>query len=48
MKTLRLILGDQLNENHPWFQHVNADVVYVLMELRSETDYAKVVSIKKQ
>jgi len=40
MKNLRLILGDQLNENHSWFQHVNADVVYVLMELRSETDYA--------
>lgn len=40
MKTrLRLILGDQLNENHPWFDHVDKSVVYTLMETRSETDY---------
>ncbi|ABG58331.1 cryptochrome/photolyase family protein [Cytophaga hutchinsonii] len=38
-KTLRLILGDQLNINHSWFKEVNTDVVYVLMEVRSETDY---------
>ena len=40
-KTLRLILGDQLNHKHSWYQSVDADVLYVLMEIRSETDYAK-------
>lgn len=38
-KTLRLILGDQLNISHSWFKEVREDVVYVLMEIRSETDY---------
>ena len=37
---LRLILGDQLNPLHSWFRHVRPEVVYVLMEVRSETDYA--------
>ncbi|MGL5184806.1 cryptochrome/photolyase family protein [Herbaspirillum huttiense] len=37
--TLRLILGDQLNAQHSWFDHVDPEVVYVLMEVRSETDY---------
>ena len=36
---LRLILGDQLNPTHSWFDQVDGDVVYVLMEVRSETDY---------
>lgn len=40
-KTLRLILGDQLNINHSWFSAVNPNVTYVLMEIKSETDYAK-------
>lgn len=39
-KTLRLILGDQLNIQHSWFQKVDPNITYVLMELRSETDYA--------
>lgn len=39
-KILRLILGDQLNGYHSWFQSVNAEVTYVIMEIRSETDYA--------
>ena len=39
-KTLRLILGDQLNLSHSWFQKVDESVTYVLMEVRSETDYA--------
>ena len=39
-KTLRLILGDQLNLSHSWFQKVDGSVTYVLMEVRSETDYA--------
>ena len=40
-KTLRLILGDQLNYVHSWFQEVDKDVHYVLMEMRQETDYVK-------
>ena len=39
-KTLRLLLGDQLNTNHSWFKLVDHSVTYVLMEIRSETDYA--------
>ena len=39
-KTLRLILGDQLNSNHSWFETNDDSVTYVLMEIRSETDYA--------
>ena len=39
-KTLRLILGDQLNSQHTWFGEVNPDIRYVLMEVRQETDYA--------
>lgn len=38
---LRLILGDQLNELHPWFAEPHSDVLYVLMQLRSETDYCQ-------
>ncbi|MEN9984341.1 MAG: hypothetical protein RI918_2310, partial [Pseudomonadota bacterium] len=37
--TLRLILGDQLNPLHSWFTAVDDHVIYVLMELRQETDY---------
>ena len=37
--TLRLILGDQLNPEHRWFHTRNDDVLYVLMEIRQETDY---------
>ncbi|MCH8546313.1 MAG: cryptochrome/photolyase family protein [Cryomorphaceae bacterium] len=36
---LRLILGDQLNHNHSWYTD-GQDAVYVLMEMRQETDYA--------
>ncbi|MFN5885983.1 MAG: cryptochrome/photolyase family protein, partial [Bacteroidota bacterium] len=38
-KTLRLILGDQLNEQHSWFQEVNESHIYCLFEMRQETDY---------
>ncbi len=37
--TLRLILGDQLNIQHSWFELVNPEVTYLMMECRSETDY---------
>ena len=40
-KTLRLILGDQLNINHPWFGEINPEVTYLLCEARSETDYVR-------
>ena len=38
-KTLRLILGDQLNDRHTWFAAPNNDVTYLMNELRQETDY---------
>jgi deoxyribodipyrimidine photolyase-related protein len=37
--TLRLILGDQLNASHSWFTKVDDNVIYVMMEMRQETDY---------
>ena len=37
--TLRLVLGDQLNPGHSWFAQADPQVVYVLMEVRQETDY---------
>ncbi len=40
MKTLRLLLGDQLNRQHSWFNEVNDDMTYCLFEMRQETDYA--------
>ncbi len=39
-ETLRLILGDQLNPLHSWFSQKEEKVLYVLMEIRTETDYA--------
>jgi deoxyribodipyrimidine photolyase-related protein len=41
MKILRLILGDQLNIRHSWFNTPNDDVIYCLFEMRQETDYVK-------
>ncbi len=41
MKKLRLLLGDQLNEAHSWFEEVNDDTFYLLAEMRQETDYVK-------
>ena len=40
-KTLRLILGDQLNSNHSWYKNVDDSISYLMMEIRSETDYAQ-------
>lgn len=39
MTKLRLILGDQLNAAHPWFRRPDPEVILVMMEVRSETDY---------
>ena len=41
MKKLRLILGDQLNLEHSWFQESDDNTIYVLAEMRQETDYVK-------
>lgn len=41
MKTLRLFLGDQLNHNHSWFQQTDENVIYLMAEMRQETDYVK-------
>ncbi len=38
-KTLRLILGDQLNEKHSWYQNKHENMYYVIMEMKQETDY---------
>lgn len=40
-QTLRLVLGDQLNPQYKWFQTADAGIVYVLMEVRQETDYVR-------
>ncbi|MBT8323504.1 MAG: cryptochrome/photolyase family protein [Eudoraea sp.] len=40
-KTLRLILGDQLNADHSWFQSVDPNHIYLMAEMRQETDYVK-------
>uniref|UniRef100_UPI0035B2D487 cryptochrome/photolyase family protein n=2 Tax=Thauera TaxID=33057 RepID=UPI0035B2D487 len=41
MTALRLILGDQLHAAHSWFRVPRADVLYLMMEVRSETDYVR-------
>lgn len=38
-KTLRLILGDQLNSNHSWYKSVDAGVTYILIEVMQEQQY---------
>lgn len=39
MKTLRLILGDQLNHQHSWYAQAGKGHLYVLMELGQELEY---------
>ena len=41
MKIVRLILGDQLNSQHSWFEEVDENVIYLMAEMRQETDYVK-------
>ena len=36
---MRLILGDQLNINHSWYDEVDDQVLYVLMEIKPESEY---------
>ncbi len=40
-KTLRLILGDQLNAQHSWYKQKDASTLYVIAELKQETSYVK-------
>ncbi|WP_340202905.1 cryptochrome/photolyase family protein [Ascidiimonas sp. W6] len=40
-KKLRLILGDQLNHNHPWFDDQNDSIIYLMAEMKQETSYVK-------
>lgn len=37
--TVRLVLGDQLNPLHSWYRVPDPGVVYLMMEVRQETDY---------
>lgn len=39
-KTVRLILGDQLNPHHSWFKEVNDTITYIMIESRGEGSYA--------
>lgn len=39
-KEIRLVLGDQLSHYHSWYKQTNSNVVYVLMEVMSEQEYA--------
>lgn len=38
-KKLRLILGDQLNRDHSWYKQVDKECLYVMMEIRPESEY---------
>ncbi len=41
MKILRLLLGDQLNSQHSWFNEVDENTIYLMAEMHQETDYVK-------
>ena len=41
MNKLRLILGDQLNAKHFWFKQKDTNTIYLMAEMRQETDYVK-------
>lgn len=40
-RTLRLLLGDQLNRQHSWFNTVDDEVTYCMFETWSEATYTK-------
>lgn len=37
--TLRLILGDQLNRQHSWYQQQDDGILYLIAELHQEAHY---------
>lgn len=39
MKTLRLLLGDQLNSKHSWYKTTDKNIVYCFFEMEQETNY---------
>ncbi|GAK82723.1 protein related to deoxyribodipyrimidine photolyase [Vibrio ponticus] len=41
IETVRLVLGDQLNHQHSWFERVDPSVLYLIAELKQETDYVQ-------
>lgn len=41
MKTLRVILGDQLNAEHSWFKETNPNVLYAFFECWEEATYVR-------
>ncbi len=41
IKEIRLILGDQLNIQHSWFEEIDAKVLFVLMEIKAESEYVR-------
>ena len=40
-RRVRIILGDQLNPCHSWFNETNPDTLYIIAELISETQYTR-------
>jgi deoxyribodipyrimidine photolyase-related protein len=40
-RRLCLILGDQLNLEHSWFQHNDSETLFVIAELHQEATYVK-------
>lgn len=40
-RTLRLILGDQLNHAHSWFKERADSATYLMMEVHAESEYVK-------
>ena len=41
LSEIELVLGDQLHSGHSWFEETDAEVLYVMMEIRPETDYVR-------
>ncbi len=41
MREIRLILGDQLNVNHSWFDTKDDNILYVMMEILPESEYVR-------
>ncbi|MGC9491430.1 cryptochrome/photolyase family protein [Vibrio genomosp. F10] len=37
--SIRLVLGDQLNSEHSWFSQVDETVLYIIAELKQESQY---------